>query len=183
MSQRSRKQLKILIALLVITLLGLWGCSDSVLRPVESSPPDSGPPIIYDSGWIDALVGGTLAIDNSRDASACRLIVLPLAILNSTLISADLSEVHLLDSDYLEFEFQPDGLEFLLSAVLEIDVELFEDPELTHVDWYYFDPDEGEWSLQGQYEPVAGIIKIPVRHSSTYRGISQGGQVYDPQAK
>ena len=192
---RTAKRITVtILGLLLIAAAALWSCSDlSIQPPAESSlvldgdgadgDNNEGPPIVLDNGRIDANDGGTVEISNRLDNSACRLIIPACALVADTTISADLTEFIAVDSSYLDFEFGPEGLQFLIPASLEIDVELFDDPELTHVDWYYLDPGQEKWSLQGQYEPVAGVIKIPICHFSTYRGISQGGQVHDPQAQ
>ena len=132
---------------------------------------------------INADDGGEVDIETGDDNALCRLIVPANAIVTDTTITAELTDSRSDDTCYLEFSFEPEGLNFLIPAELHIDTSLFNDPELTCVDWFYLDPGTGNWLLQGRYAPRDGIVKIKIDHFSTYRGISQGGQVIDENLK
>ncbi|MFH2055549.1 MAG: hypothetical protein ABIJ61_06300 [bacterium] len=192
--QKSRINPQRLIGvILIVAAVALWGCSDNLIEPVPGSTPSlddhppgdgpAGPPVVDNGTRIDAGTGGIVEIGNSLDDVTCRLVVTAQSLTEDTIITIELAEIHDADSNYLDFVFEPAGLSFNAPAWLEVDVALFNDPELTHVDWFYFQPSAQRWVLQGKYPPKNGIVKIPLRHFSTYRGLSQGGQIGDPQAK
>lgn len=174
--------------LLILTVVTIWGCSDSITQApgngdtaLDSGPRDDGsgqtdPPEVVSGTEIDANTGGTIDIANSKDAAACRLIVPAHALDSNTTITAELREVWEADSSYLDFDFGPDGLTFNQPVVLVIDVNLFADPNLKYVDWFWYHPCANRWVLQGRFIPRNGQIKIILNHFSKYRGLSQGGQ-------
>jgi hypothetical protein len=174
---------------LILSLLIIMGCSD-----LPNKPESDGTFTIADfenivsrDARLDNLEAGNGAVNISpinggsvpvtfSDGSTANLNVPPNAVRTDVEISIDVTEFVLRDRAILEFDFQPDGLQFDKVATFTIDASAFRDADIKYVDWYYYNPDSGKWELAGQYRLVNGEVRILMPHFSKWMAISQGGQ-------
>ncbi len=164
----------------VLTLFFVIGCSNNTpVQPTGPSPIDLGRSlqlsggnnyemtgtVVYDSTYIEQSVGGTVEI--KRDAYLHEFVVEPDAIEESTLITVRSVDEVILGKTMILFEFGPDGLEFIKSAILRFDTgELREEAFIAKL--YYLDPEEEKWVYQYSVEVQDGIAEFEIDHFSKY---------------
>lgn len=114
---------------------------------------------------VTTSTGGIVSVQHNQYKH--NLVVLPKAVDEDVDINIHYGKESIDDQTVAVFEFGPDGLVFHTPAVLHYEVADL-DSSIKLAKLYYYDPEVGDWVLQGYSRIVNGKAKFKIRHFSKY---------------
>jgi len=180
--QRSVTAPFLLAILIAVPILLISGCSSNPVAP-DMNPAETSSAVLAESDPITSSVsaqvyaktGGIVNLEWGSPANL--LVVLPRTVTSDVVIEAAVNPVAAkakggYEYKSVEIDFGPDGLTFLMPALLVLDAQslkLAGNSDTYKLSW--FNPDTGKWEFQQASRVTFGKVFFKIYHFSKY-GIS-----------